>query len=654
MPFVKRPTPVPSIAVVAARPRRVGLVLLAVLLCLTLLSLVRAFPVAGQSINSLRYGDSVGGEVTTRLGEEWVFSGCLNDSITITLQSDSFAGFVELYGPTGRDALAASVAAGAGIAALIEDFTLPESGEYTIIAVGSSIQDRGPYTLTLTSGAAPADAMHQIVGELQAGEPVTGEITSRFADEWLFRGCQADVIDVSVVSDAFTPYLEILAPPASPTATAASLVQVIGEDGNPARAEVVLPMSGDYLVAAAGAGIRDRGPYTLTLEVVARAVVTATPPAEEEAATATPGAPLPTATPRPPVATGTTAQCTVLVFSLNLRSGPGISYDPPLGALPNGTLLQPLQRNAATTWIRAQVIGGGPSGWVSAGDQFLDCNIDLTTLPLGVIPPTVTPTPTTSPTGPAGATPSPTTTPTATGTAVASGTPAATTTPVEEPELTPTGSPTATPTATSTTVIVAPTGTPVEEEPTGTPTPTPTPTSSPTPSPTPTGGQEEAQNIVQNPTSTSTPTPTPTATPTDVATATPTPTNTPPAPVAPPDANFNSPLDIPLDSTTSTTDFVSYPGGDTEDRVRFSVTGMNPNAVLSGGRARLIISASCFGTGTQQVQFATGGQTFACGQTLVDREVTADSDTGQVTISATGGQGTYVQWVLTGTASRIN
>lgn len=47
------------------------------------------------------------------------------------------------------------------------------------------------------------------------------------------------------------------------------------------------------------------------------------------------------------------------------------------------------------------------------------------------------------------------------------------------------------------------------------------------------------------------------------------------------------------------------------------------------------------------------GQTFSCGQTIVDREVTADSRTGQVTITGVGGENTYVQWVLTGTATRL-
>ncbi len=124
--------------------------------------------------------------------------------------------------------------------------------------------------------------------------------------------------------------------------------------------------------------------------------------------------------------------------------------------------------------------------------------------------------------------------------------------------------------------------------------------------------------------------------------------------IAPPDANFNNPLDVPLDSTVSVLDFVSFPAGDTQDRVRYQVLDMNPNPSLPGGQARLVITSTCFGQNTNQVEFFTGGQTLGCGQTLVDRVVTADTDTGTITITAIGGTGTYVQWVLTGTATRTN
>jgi hypothetical protein len=156
------------------------------------------------------------------------------------------------------------------------------------------------------------------------------------------------------------------------------------------------------------------------------------------------------------------------------------------------------------------------------------------------------------------------------------------------------------------------------------------------------------------PTATYTPSYTPTRQATATYTPSYTPTTQPAAQVAPEDPRFNNPLNIPLDNTASVLDFVSYPGGDTEDRVRWDITGMNANASLSGGRARLVIAVSCFGEGTEHVQFFTGGQTYSCGQTLVDREVTYDSRTGSVVITAVGGSGTYVQWVLTGTATRTN
>jgi hypothetical protein len=238
----------------------------------------------------------------------------------------------------------------------------------------------------------------------------------------------------------------------------------------------------------------------------------------------------------------------------------------------------------------------------------------------------------------------------------------ATSTPTSTATVTPTLPPGVTPTVTST-----PTRTPTPTRtftPTAThtlpPGVTPTRTHTPTRTPTPTATALASSTPTATPsyTATATPSYTPTATPSYTATVTPsfTPsfTPTPPVPIAPPDANFNNPLTIPLDSTVSTTDFVSYPDGDTQDRVRYSVTGMNQNAVLSGGRARLIITASCFGTGTQHIQFSTGGQTYSCGQTIVDREVTADSNTGTITITATGGNATYVQWVLTGSATRTN
>jgi hypothetical protein len=225
-------------------------------------------------------------------------------------------------------------------------------------------------------------------------------------------------------------------------------------------------------------------------------------------------------------------------------------------------------------------------------------------------------------------------------------------TPTTTSQFTPTFTftPTRTPTPTFThTFTFTPTRTPTQNftptftfTPTRTPTPTFTHTFTFTPTRTPT------TNFTLTFTPTRTPTPTLNLQPTLTFTRTPTPS----VPTAPPDNEFNTPLNVPLDSSASSTDFVSYPDGDTTDRVRYDVTGLNSNSALPGGRARLTITASCFGTGTANINFTTGGQTFKCGQTIVNRLVTADSRTGTIVIEAVGGTNTYVQWVLSGSAQR--
>ena len=104
---------------------------------------------------------------------------------------------------------------------------------------------------------------------------------------------------------------------------------------------------------------------------------------------------IPTNPPEPTATTG--PQCTVLQ-ALNLRSGPGTAYNPPIRALEAQTVLVPQGYNPVGIpggpWV--QVFNGSMNeiGWVSAGNQFVSCNIDLTTLPaVQVAPPPPPPPP---------------------------------------------------------------------------------------------------------------------------------------------------------------------------------------------------------------------------------------------------------------------
>lgn len=121
---------------------------------------------------------------------------------------------------------------------------------------------------------------------------------------------------------------------------------------------------------------------------------------------------LPTATPTPapaqppstPAEVTAVARCEVVSNALNLRAGPGTVYDPPLATLPAGAELSPVAFSPTGfpdgQWLQVQA--GSQVGWVSAGGQFVSCNIDPATLPPpAALPPTPTPMPTFTPLPPA-------------------------------------------------------------------------------------------------------------------------------------------------------------------------------------------------------------------------------------------------------------
>jgi len=84
------------------------------------------------------------------------------------------------------------------------------------------------------------------------------------------------------------------------------------------------------------------------------------------------------------------ASCTVLQ-DLNVRSGPGQAYNPPLAVLEEGTEFVPIgfdpQGVPGGSWVQTQVEGLSQPGWVSAGSQFISCNLDFASLPSVDAPP---------------------------------------------------------------------------------------------------------------------------------------------------------------------------------------------------------------------------------------------------------------------------
>jgi hypothetical protein len=123
-------------------------------------------------------------------------------------------------------------------------------------------------------------------------------------------------------------------------------------------------------------------------------VDTQIPATETPASQTLPTSPPPTSAPtevQPSAAVTSGALCLVLQ-DLNLRPGPGTAYRPPIIALSADTELVPLGYNPTGTpggdWVQVKVNSLNQIGWVSAGAQFVSCNIELSSLPsVAVAPP---------------------------------------------------------------------------------------------------------------------------------------------------------------------------------------------------------------------------------------------------------------------------
>ena len=145
------------------------------------------------------------------------------------------------------------------------------------------------------------------------------------------------------------------------------------------------------------AAVREDGtrslPATLTFRVAGAESTTSPTPA----VTATVGVPIlptqpPSSTPPPASPAATTANTGggplsgTFIQTLNVRSGPGLVFNPPIGILTAGQTADVLARNPAGDWLKVRYLDG--EGWVFA--QLVTLNGDAATLPVDSGPPAPT------------------------------------------------------------------------------------------------------------------------------------------------------------------------------------------------------------------------------------------------------------------------
>jgi hypothetical protein len=221
---------------------------------------------------TLDYGQTVIGELTsdTQLGR-FTFVGTAGDVITIQVDSDNFDPKFTLFGPDGTP-LTDDDDSGAGLNALITDFTLPRDGQYTIEVDGfrgpagdrqlsgqysvlvnrtSQAQQAAPTTVPATAAAptaTPAPSSDTSSRRsITAGTPVTGELTEQTQTIiYSFSGSAGDIVTIDLNSSDFDPLVRLFGPDGS-------ILIEDDDSGGGIQARIsgfVLPASGTYEIQA--------------------------------------------------------------------------------------------------------------------------------------------------------------------------------------------------------------------------------------------------------------------------------------------------------------------------------------------------------------------------------------------------------------------
>jgi|GEM_PF-1377436 len=186
---------------------------------------------------------------TTNIQSLWVFEGEAGDIVTIAMDAADaeFDPYITLKSGDGRK-LISDDDSGGGLNALIQDFPLPESGDY-FVQTGPSGSD-ALYTIWLRSSAPVS---------ITIGEPVTN--TTAIQSLWVFEGEAGDIVTIAMdATDAeFDPYI---------TLKSGDGRELISDDDsggglNALIQDFILTGSGEYLISATG--LSGSGSYTLSL-----------------------------------------------------------------------------------------------------------------------------------------------------------------------------------------------------------------------------------------------------------------------------------------------------------------------------------------------------------------------------------------------------
>jgi hypothetical protein len=207
----------------------------------------------------IAYGDSINGNLSGMGRGRYLFNGTAGDIISIRVISD-FDAYLELYDP-GGDLLTSDDDSGGGLNPLIQNFTLPEDGEYRleVSSFGGSVG--GSYTVTLEVGEAVVEQDSE-ARPIAIGDTINDQLEPGQTARFRFTASAGDVISIDVEAD-FDGYLELL----DPQGTIIATDDDSGEGLNPQLSNIALNEDGDYILSLGSFGGTEGGIFTLTLEL---------------------------------------------------------------------------------------------------------------------------------------------------------------------------------------------------------------------------------------------------------------------------------------------------------------------------------------------------------------------------------------------------
>jgi hypothetical protein len=231
----------------------------------------------GGYFGEISYGETVFGDLSNGARDQWEFYGYADETVLISLESNDFDSFLELQDPYGTQ-VAYDDDSGGDRNSEVE-YTLLESGYYTIVARSYGDSGSGEYELSLEEVIIEAVEPGESGGTIVMDGMVNGSLADGAEGLWEFEGAAGDVISIFLYSEEFDCVVELLDPDGNEVA----YDDDSGENGDSLISDYELETSGTFTIVARAYGNSGSGAYELYLytDDGAQAEPTETPEGQE-------------------------------------------------------------------------------------------------------------------------------------------------------------------------------------------------------------------------------------------------------------------------------------------------------------------------------------------------------------------------------------